>query len=38
MRIASITTRILPLARRLWSRFAPLPAAVEPLRVAADLC
>ena len=38
MTIASIATPVLALARRLWSRFAPLPAAAEPLKVAADLC
>ena len=38
MMIASIAKRIFALARRLWSKFAPLPVAVEPLRVAADLC
>jgi putative transposase len=38
MTIASIAAPVLALARRLWSRFAPLPAAVEPLKVAADLC
>jgi hypothetical protein len=38
MTITSIATRILAAARRLWSRFAPLPARVEPPQVAADLC
>jgi len=38
MTIASIATSFLALSRRLWSRFAPPPAAVEPLRVAAGLC
>jgi len=37
MTIASIATRLLGLGRRFWSRFAPLPAVVEPLKVAADL-
>jgi hypothetical protein len=36
--IASVARRILVIARRLWSTFAPLPARVEPLQVAADLC
>jgi putative transposase len=38
MRAASIVTRICDVARRLWSRLAPLPARVETLHVAADLC
>jgi len=38
MKIASIAAPVLALSRRLWSRFAPLPAAVEPLKVVADLC
>ncbi len=36
--MSSIATHILAFVRRLWSRFAPLPVVVEPLRVAADLC
>ena len=38
MKVASIVTRIFEVARRLWSRFAPLPTRVEPIQVAADLC
>ena len=38
MTIASATTRSLTLARRFWSRFALLPATVQPIGVAADLC
>jgi putative transposase len=38
MKVASIVTRIFEVARRLWSRFAPLPARVDPTQAAADLC
>jgi len=38
MTIHLIVTRFIGLARRLWSKFAPLPDRVEPLQVAADLC
>jgi hypothetical protein len=38
MKVAPIVTRIFEVARRLWSRCAPLPTCVEPLQVAADLC
>jgi putative transposase len=38
MTIASIATRLLAVARRFWSKFAPLRDRVEPLQVVADLC
>lgn len=38
MNVTSIVTRIFDVARRLWSRFAPLPACREPLQITTDLC
>ena len=37
MTIAAIAPRILAVARRFWSKLAPLPAHVEPLQVVADI-
>jgi putative transposase len=38
MTIRSVVTRVLGLARQLWSKSAPLPGRPEPVQVAGDLC